>query len=159
MRLPIRAVRINYRVLTTLLILLVPALAVAGLVVIGVGQASLRDAYGRLLERAAERTAASVDTFVFRRVQDVAVLTRVPTLRLVAAAGSAQTPDPEVVRRIDRQWQRLPEVPPEAGNVLTNPASQFLRDVVTYDPVYLPRDTSDGQPWSARRGLWLHDRL
>ena len=98
--------RINSRVLATLLLVALPALAVAGVVAIGVGQAQLRDSYGRLLGRMAEQTAASVDAFVFRRITDVVTLATVPIVRDASEIASAATLDLKQVNQIDRIWQQ-----------------------------------------------------
>ncbi len=46
--------RLNARVLVVLLIVALPVLAIAGGLALGIGQAQLRDSYGRMLGRMAE---------------------------------------------------------------------------------------------------------
>ncbi len=128
--------RINSRVLATLLLVALPALAVAGVVAIGVGQAQLRDSYGRLLGRMAEQTAASVDAFVFRRITDVVTLATVPIVRDASEIASAATLDLKQVNQIDRIWQQHVGLPPEARGLLDSPASRFLHEVVRNDSIY-----------------------
>lgn len=131
-----RHIRINYRVFTVLVLVAVPLLAIGGLVVLGIGQAQSRDTYGAHLEQIAERTAASVDTFVLRRIIDVSLLARVPEVREAALAGGRTPFNTEKVQQIDEQWQRQHAPPPAVENVLNNAASRFLRDVAQNDPIY-----------------------
>ena len=66
---------------------------------------SFNQAFGLQLSQVAEHTAAAVDAYVFRRILDVSMMARVPTLRQAAAAGSAVPLDAERVKRLDREWQ------------------------------------------------------
>ena len=127
---------INTRVLVFLMIFTFPALALGGLVVIGVGQAELRGAFGGHLSQIANRTAAATDAYVFRRVIDVSELAKVPTLRGVSASSSQETPDPDRVLELDAQWQLESSPPPSLIEPMDNPASRFLRDIVGDDPIY-----------------------
>ena len=77
--------RINLRVLTVFLIGALPVLAAGVILVLGIGQARLRDSYGRHLAEVAEQTTATVDRYVFRRIVDVSILGRVPDAQRVAA--------------------------------------------------------------------------
>jgi hypothetical protein len=140
-----RHVRINYRVFTVLVLVAVPLLAIGALVILGIGQAQSRDTYGAHLEQIAERTAAAVDTFVLRRVIDVSLLARVPEVREAALAGGRIPFDAGAVREIDQQWQRQQAPPPAAGNVLSNAASRFFRDVAQNDPIYSELLLTDAQ--------------
>jgi hypothetical protein len=133
---PARVPRLNYRVLTAFHIVGLPLLAVALALVLGSGQARLRDTYGLHLAQVAEQTAAAVDTYIYRRVLDVALLGRVPEVRASAAEGSRAAFDAQAVRELDRRWQQ-PSVPAATPpSLLTNPASRFLADVVRNDPIY-----------------------
>ena len=136
MALRLRPLEINYRVLTFLLILTLPVLVIGGLVVLGGARVQLRDSYGRYLGQVAERTAAAVDAFVFRRVLDVVALGKVPAIREVAATASQEQPDPDLVRKLDQQWQVESGPPPGLINQMSNPAARFLREVVRDDPMY-----------------------
>jgi hypothetical protein len=49
------------------------------------------------------------------------------------------------VRDIDQQWQRQQTPPPAAGDVLTNAASRFLRDVAQNDTIYSELLLTDAQ--------------
>ena len=96
---------INSRAVTIFLIVTLPALAIAGAVAVGIGQAQLRDSYGRLLERMAQQTASAADAFVFRRIADVATLAKVPVVRDASEATSAAPLDPQRVSQIDQVWR------------------------------------------------------
>ena len=140
-----RHIRINYRVFTVLVLVAVPLLAIGALVVLGIGQAQSRDTYGAHLEQIAERTAAAVDTFVLRRIIDVSLLARVPEVREAALTGGRIPFDADTVRQIDQQWQRQQTPPPTVGNVLSNAASRFLRDVAQNDTIYSELLLTDAQ--------------
>ncbi|MBI2834965.1 MAG: cache domain-containing protein [Acidobacteria bacterium] len=127
---------INYRVLTVLMLVALPLLAIGGLVALGVGQAQLRETSGLHLEQLAERTAAAVDAYVFRRVIDVSLLARIPQVRETAAAGSREPLDAERIRQIDQQWQREQKPPPAAAGLLENATSRFFRDLAERDQIY-----------------------
>ena len=71
--------RTNFRVLTGFLIGALPVLAVGVILVLGIGQARLRDSYSRHLAEVAEQTTATVDRYVFRRIVDASILARTPT--------------------------------------------------------------------------------
>ena len=131
-----RRVSLNYRILTVLLVVALPILALGGFIVSGIGQAHLRDTYSENLEGIAERLAAAVDTFFFSRIIDVSVLARVSDVREVAAAGSAAAFDPDTARQIDAEWQEEQAPPAAVADVLENTASLFLRDAAGVNPVY-----------------------
>ena len=120
----------NYRVVLFLLIFSFPALAIGSLIVIGTGQAELRASFGRQLTRVAERTAAAIDGYVFRRVIDVNVLALAPTVRDVAGAASQEEVDREQVLELDSQWQLEDSPPPALIAPMDNAATRFLREVV-----------------------------
>lgn len=113
-----------------------PALAVAALVAVGIGQAQLRESFGQLLGRVAEQTAAAADTYVFRHLVEVSTLAKVPTLRAESSTASSDTEDADAVWDIDRRWGRLVGLPIEVNGLLDNQASRFLREAVRDDPVY-----------------------
>jgi hypothetical protein len=127
---------VNYRVLAIVLIVALPALAIGSLLVLGTGQSRLREAYGQQLTQLAERTAAAADAYVFRRIIDVAILAKVPTVADAAASGSLAPSDPEAVRELDRQWQLESAPPPTLAGLYDTAASRFLRDVTRSDPIY-----------------------
>ncbi|HEX2446484.1 MAG TPA: cache domain-containing protein [Vicinamibacterales bacterium] len=127
---------LNVRVLTVFLIAAVP-LSVLGLrIVLSNAQDQLRDSFGRQLEQAAERTAAAVDAYVYRRIIDVSLLARQPALRDTAAAASRVPYDERRVAELDRTWTASRAVPPALASMLQSPASRLLRDLVQHDPVY-----------------------
>lgn len=128
--------RFDYRVLTTFLIVGLPALAVAAFVALGTGQAGLRQSYGEHLAAVAEQSAATIDAYVYRRIVDASILTRVPQVRAVAAEGNKTRPEGAQIQQLDREWQNTGAVPAALAGVLTNPASTFLAGVVKDDPVY-----------------------
>ncbi len=128
--------RVNYRVVAVLSIVALPVLAITGGIALGIGQAQLRDSYGRMLGRMAEQTAAAVDAFVFRRLIAVSTLAKTPLVREASAVASGTTFDRRSVTEIDRTWQRHVGLPPEAAALLDSPTSRFLRDVVNGDPIY-----------------------
>lgn len=126
----------NYRVLTVFTLVALPLAAIGATVVLGNGQAELRTAFGLQLSQVAEHMAAAVDAYMFRRIIDVSMMGRVPTLRQAAAAGSTIPFDVERVRRLDREWQATNRAPDELSTTLTNPAAQLLRDTTRTDPIY-----------------------
>jgi hypothetical protein len=119
---------INVRVFTVLVIISLPLYALAAVMVLGTGQAQLRDAFGQQLTDTAQQVAATVDSYVFRRVIDVSILARVPEVQAAAAAGSKMPVDVAKTRELDTTAARV--------GLLENPASQFLRDIVNNDQVY-----------------------
>lgn len=128
--------RLNRRVLTVFLLVGLPILAVGVAIVLALGQARLRDSYGYHLGQVAQQTAAAVDTYVYRRLLDVSLLGRTPELRRAAELANARPVDRAAVDRIDRAWQESHAAPPEVADVLTNPAAQFLADLVAHDQIY-----------------------
>jgi hypothetical protein len=96
----------------------------------------LRESFGRPLEQAAERTAAAVDAYVYRRIIDVSLLARLPELREAAASSTRAPYNERTVAELDRVWRAGHAVPPALAGILQSPASRLLRDVVAQDPVY-----------------------
>ena len=133
-----KRLHINLRVLTVFIIVALPVLAVGVILVLGSGQARLRQSYGRHLANVAQQTAAAVDAYIFRRILDVAVLARVPDVQAVAARENQRALNVEEVRALDRQWMSERVVPstPIATQVMTNPAAQFFVGIVEHDPIY-----------------------
>ncbi len=126
----------NYRVLLFLLIFSFPALGLGSFVVVGIGQAELRQAFGRHLTQIAERTAAATDAYVFRTVVDIGRLASVPAVRAVATSASAEVPEAERILELDSQWRGVEGTPPALWAPLDNEASRFFREVVSDDPIY-----------------------
>jgi hypothetical protein len=127
---------INRRVLTVLLIVAVPILALGARYVVANGQARVREAESVQLAQVAEYIASSADAYIFRRIVDVAVLARVAEIRRAAAEGSRQQPDKSEMYALDQQWQKEHRVPQALAGLLANPASQFVSDVAKQDPLY-----------------------
>jgi hypothetical protein len=133
---PHRLPHINIRVFTVLVLVSLPLYALAAVMVLGTGQAQLRDAFGLQLTDQAQQAAATVDSYVFRRVIDVAILARVPEVQAAAAAGDKVPLDVAKARELDAAWTAQPGATAARLGVLENPASQFLRDIVSNDQVY-----------------------
>jgi hypothetical protein len=133
---PSRFFTINARAFTACLVTGLIMTAVAGTFVLGVGQARLRESYGMHLSHGADQAAAAVDTFVFRRIIDAAILARVPDVRRAAADGGDHPFDADVARELDRRWAAGQSLPGAGADLLTNAAATFLADVVQGDPIY-----------------------
>lgn len=132
----VRWPHINIRVFTVLVFVSLPLMAVAAVMVLGVGQAQLRDDYGLQLTQVAEHTAAAIDAYVYRRVLDVGVISRSPILRDVAAASSNTAADAAKIRETDTAWIANPAGEAERLGVTRLAASEYLRDISTGDPAY-----------------------
>ncbi|RPJ73180.1 MAG: hypothetical protein EHM24_08395 [Acidobacteria bacterium] len=128
--------RINYRVFTVFLVVGFVMLASAAAVVLGGGQARLRASFGDHLGNVADQTAANVDSYVFRRAIETAILAAVPEVRRGAAAASATASGPALTRQQDEEWQRTRKVPAALAGLFTNEASRFLSEVTRNDPTY-----------------------
>jgi hypothetical protein len=127
---------INRRVLTVLLIVAVPILALGARYVVANGQARVRDANSVQLAQVAEYIASSADAYIFRRIVDVAVMARVMEIRRAAAEGSRQKVDQRQIEALDQQWQKERRLPAALGGLLSNQASLFVSDVAKQDPLY-----------------------
>ncbi len=127
---------INVRVFTVLVFVSLPLYALAAVMVLGTGQAQLRDAFGLQLTDTAQQAAATVDSYVFRRIIDVSILARVPDVQSAAAAGSRTPLDVAKAREIDTLWVSQPGETAARLGLLETPASQFLRDIVSNDQAY-----------------------
>jgi Cache domain len=133
---PSRFPSINLRVLTVLLIVAVPILALGARYVVENGQARVREAESVQLAQVAEYIASSADAYVFRRIVDVAVIARVMEIRRAAADGSRQAVDRKQIDARDAEWQKHRRLPAELSGLLSNAASRFLSDVSKQDPLY-----------------------
>ena len=132
---PSRGPRLNTRVLTVVLLVGLPVLAIGIAIVLSVGQARLKQAQGERLAEMAEYMAASVDAYVFRSILDTSMLARVPDIREVAAAGSRQPFDERNALERDRQWIADPAAAAARAGLLDSRASRFLADLTRHDPV------------------------
>ena len=133
---PHRLHGINYRVLTTLLLVGIPVLLVGSFFVIERGRAQLRDAFGRGLAQRAEQSAAAIDAYVYRRIVDVSLLARVPDVRAVAARSQAAPTDAARLAELDRQFAAIELKAPVVAEVLGNAASRYFTDITRQDPIY-----------------------
>ncbi len=129
-------IRTSQKVLISLLIAALPVLVIGGFFALGVGQSQLRASFSQQMAQVAERTAAGVDSYVFRRMRDVSLLAKVPDVRQAAVAGSGEPWDPEAVRELDQVWQAEQGPPPRLADLLEQPASRFLREIASDDPIY-----------------------
>jgi hypothetical protein len=127
---------INLRVFVVLVFVSLPLFALATVFVLGMGQAELRDAYGAQLMQTAQQAAATIDSYVYRRMIDVTILARVPDVRAVAAAGNKEKPDAGAIKALEQAWASNPAAAAAKLGVLDNAASRFLRDIVDNDRVY-----------------------
>jgi len=127
---------INLRVFIVLVLVSLPLYALAAVMVIGTGQAQLRDAFGLQLTEAAQQAAATIDSYIYRRVIDVAILARVPEIQAAAAAGSKVPLDVAKARELDAKWTSQPGPTAARSGILDTPASQFLREIVNNDRIY-----------------------
>lgn len=125
----------NVRVLAVFALVSLPLLAVGAMVVLGGGQSQLRTTYGHQLSQVAEQTAATLDTYMYRRVIDVSRMGRIPTLREAAARASAAPFDANRMQALDYEW-RSNGVPDELQDTVDGPTAAYLRDIVARDSAY-----------------------
>jgi hypothetical protein len=127
---------LNTRVLTAVLVVGLPVLAIGIAAVLAIGQNRLKNAEAARLERIAEYVAGSVDAYFFRSILDTAVLARVPVVRLAAQEGSARPFDRATALELDREWQRDGPATAARTRLLESEAAQFLADLRQHDPVF-----------------------
>lgn len=132
----VRWPHINVRVFTVLVFVSLPLMAVAAVMVLGVGQAQLRNDYGLQLTQMAEHTASAIDAYVFRRVMDVGVIARAPVVRTQAAAASALPGDAAKIREADQAWIASATAEAQRLGIPTAPASEYFREIASGDPAY-----------------------
>lgn len=133
---PHRLHGINYRVLTTLLLVGLPVLIFGSYFVIERGRAQLRDAVGVTLSQRAEQSAAAIDAYVYRRIVDVSLLARVPDVRAMAARSPKRPVDAAEMADIDRRFAAIDLKAPVVAEVLGNAASRYFTDITRQDPIY-----------------------
>lgn len=126
----------NARVLTIVLVVGLPVLVIGAAIVISIGQARLRDWQTDRLVKVAEYSSAAIDAYVYRRILDAALLGRVPDVRRAAAEGSGRPYDAAGAAAQDRAWQADRTGTATRSGVLSNPASQFLADLIRHDSIY-----------------------
>jgi hypothetical protein len=126
---------LNTRVLTAILLVGLPVLAIGTAVVLGIGRARLKASEGARLSQMAEYIAGTVDAYVFRSILDTAVLARVPDIRQAAAAGNAQPFDERAALELDRKWRADSAGVSRQLPLLNSAASRFLSDLTHNDSV------------------------
>ncbi|HOC19625.1 MAG TPA: cache domain-containing protein [Vicinamibacterales bacterium] len=137
--------RINYRVFTVFLVVGLVMLATAAAVVVGAGQARLRASFGDHLADVASQTAASVDSYVYRRAIETTILASVSDVRREAAQASLAPLDAAAVREFDRVWQQSRTVPEPLAPITRNAASAFLAETGRNDQTYRELVLADRQ--------------
>jgi Cache domain len=133
---PHRLHGINYRVLTTLLVVGIPVLLIGSFFVIERGRSQLRSAFGQTLAQRAEQSAAAIDAYVFRRIVDVSLLARMPDVRAVAARGPSRPIGAAEMADLDRRFAAIDLKTPIVAEVLGNAASRYFTDIAREDPIY-----------------------
>lgn len=133
---PYRLPALNHRVLTVVLLVGLPVLAIGTAIVLGIGRARLKDAQATRLEEMAQYVAGSVDAYFFRSILDTAVLARVPEIRRAAEEGSTRAFDEGAAFSMDRDWQRDGAAAAKQTGLLDSPASRFLAELRQSDPVF-----------------------
>ena len=127
---------INYRVLTTMLVVALPVLVIGSYVVIERGQTRLLDAFGVKLSQRAEQSAAAIDAYVYRQVVDVSTLARVPEIRAEAEQGSRRPASASHDAELDRAFGAREIGRADVAAILGTPASKFFADITRQDPIY-----------------------
>ena len=128
--------RINQTVLAVFLLVSVPLLIGGAIIALLVGQSRMREFYGNHLAYIAQQTSAIVDSYLYRKILDVAVLARTPDIRRAAQAGSARALDKAAVTSLDEQWRKNGQVPIPLASLFEGEASRFLADVVVQNQIY-----------------------
>jgi Cache domain len=127
---------INYRVLTTLLVVGLPVLLIASFLVLENSRSELRDAFGLKLAQRAEQSASAIDAYVYRRIVDVSMLARVPEIRANAEQGSARPIDAKAAAELDAAFAARDVKRPAIAALLGTTVSKYFADVIRQDPVY-----------------------
>lgn len=127
---------INYRALTTLLVVALPVLAIGSFLVLESGRARLRDAFGLKLAERAEQSASAIDAYVYRRIVDVSTLARIPEVRSEAASGDARPISAAVNAEMDRAFATHNVKRPAIAAILNTTASRYFADITRQDPIY-----------------------
>jgi hypothetical protein len=127
---------INYRVLTSLVVVGLPVLLLASYLVLANGRARLRDAFGLKLAQRAEQSASAIDAYVYRRVVDVSLLGRIPQIRAEAVRGSSRPPDARADAEMDKAFAAHDIKRPAVASLLATETSKYFADITRQDPVY-----------------------
>lgn len=139
----IRLPRVNLHVLTVFLIVGLPLFAIAAFMVVGSGQAQLRQSQGQRLAQVAEHAAAGLDAYIYRRIIDASLIARVPDVRAAVAAGNAVPFNRAAAARLTPGWLTMPSVERTAAAPrgpaqppVVNPAARFFYEVAAADPLF-----------------------
>ncbi len=133
----IRLPRVNLHVLTVFLIVGLPLFAIGAFLVIGSGQAQLRQSQGQSLAQVAEHAAAGLDAYIYRRIIDAALIARVPDVRAAVAAGNRLPFDRAAASKLTPGWMSTPAVKRTADrSPAANPAAKFFFEVAAADPLF-----------------------
>jgi hypothetical protein len=127
---------INYRVLTSLVVVGVPVLLLASFLVLENGRAQLRDAFGLKLAQRAEQSASAIDAYLYRRIGDVSMLARIPQVRNEAIRGSGRPLDPRAATDMDNAFAALDVKRPAVASLLGTETSKYFADITRQDPIY-----------------------
>ena len=127
---------LNFRVLTSILVVALPVLVIAAAIVISIGESRQNEAQRTQLAQVAQYTASAIDAYVFRRILDAALVGRVPDIRRAAQDASAQGYDGPRAAAIDKEWQSTRATTPAQTALLGTAASRYLADLVKNDPIY-----------------------
>lgn len=141
----VRFPRVNVHVFTVFLLVGLPIFAIAAFLVVGSGQAQLRQSYGQNLAQVAEHTAAGLDAYIYRRIIDATLLARVPDVRAAAAGGSRVPFDRTLAANLGPAW--MPQAAPpgtKPGPKVSNAAAQFLAEAAGADPLFKDILATDG---------------
>ncbi len=134
----IRLPRVNLHVLTVFLIVGLPLFAIAAFMVVGTGQAQLRQSQGQQLAQIAEHAAAGLDAYIYRRIIDASLIARVSDVRAAVAAGNAVPFDRAAATRLTPGWLSQPKrgAPALTGRPGVNPAAKFFSEVAAADALF-----------------------
>jgi hypothetical protein len=120
-------------------------ISVTGLFTLGHSNQALENAIGRLFHAVAESHASEVSHFVHDRVLDVGALATVPEIveAVSTANRSYQNLDPSAIQgriaAIEKQWA----VHPASREILSSPASRYLRKRLELDRRWLRITVTD----------------
>jgi hypothetical protein len=131
----VRFPRVNVHVLTVFLLVGLPIFAIAAFLVVGSGQAQLRQSYGQNLAQVAEHTAAGLDAYIYRRIIDATLVARVPDVRAAAADGNRLPFDRAAAAKLGPAWM-MPAHGAKAATKVPNAAAQFLAEAANADPLF-----------------------
>jgi hypothetical protein len=135
------AFRLDFRILSILLLLAVVPLIVGGWWLFRSYQNAYLELAGMSLSRAADSVFGSINNYLQDQIIQVAGLTEVPVLRDTVKQGNLDLQkDLEAVRRsipkMEAAWQAMKSDDAGIQRVLDNPASRFLQRYTKVAPAY-----------------------